>query len=91
LRDPDIGIVGNKQSKIIPIFTDMAGAQEFAEKLELKDPLFGRLDSREELIQFLKDATELGYEEVALDPRAKAPARWWPIAQLLRELERGRS
>ncbi len=91
LRDPDIWIVGSKQDKIIPVFTDKAGAEEFAETLELKHPVLGILESRERLIEFLTMATENGYEQVALDPRAKTAVRWWTIAELFRELERGRS
>jgi hypothetical protein len=93
LRDPDILLLGDKQTKTIPIFTDKAGVEEFVEKLKLKHPIFGKLQSREELIEFLKDlkrSERFGYERVTLDPRAEitgSQMRTYTIDKLLRALE----
>src|ERR1019366_4100677 len=91
VADDDIGIVGNLQHKILPIFTDFPGVEEFAAAMQLKNPLFGRLESKDEMLKFLKRAMERKqYDNIAIDPRTKpggGPARAFSLSQFINSLE----
>jgi hypothetical protein len=89
LSDPNIGIVGSPSTKTVAVFTDKAGVEEFAEAIQIGNPIFIGLDSVQELVKFL-NKVKSKYERVALDPRAKprvlGPVRAWDIGELIRSL-----